>query len=119
MKRTTLREIFIACAGAVLAVVIIAVIVGGIAGIKKMITPSDPQPTKEGIFALEVSAFFVLLAAFVLGEGLRVLQALQRWWTGQSMSHVGLSWGDLALVLVLLDGSLLIYLGFIKLLALS
>lgn len=93
-----------------------AVVTAGIVVvIKKIIIPvGELAPTENGIFALEVTVLLVLLGAYIFSEiihGMEMLKGGKR----QDKVHIGLSFRDVALVLLSLAGSLAIYLASVKL----
>jgi hypothetical protein len=63
----------------------------------------EPEPTRKGIFSMEVTAFVFLLAAFGSGEVVKIARSREH------DQHVGLTLGDVGLVLLSLLGSLGIY----------
>jgi Zn-dependent protease len=108
MKKPFRQELTIMIWGAVVAVIIIVLI-------KLLVSPhGELMPSQKGIFSLEVAALFLLFGAFVLGEFSHIFERMLAPRRTTTRTSHGLGFGDVALVLVSLAGSLLIYFACIQ-----
>ena len=86
-----------------------------------MITPKGLEPTKEGIFALEVVAFFTLILAFTITEIAHIFRSIIQSWpkkTRTTSHHITFGIREVAIILISLAGSMAIYISSVKLLGL-
>ena len=69
--------------------------------------------TKDGVFALEVAVVVLLMCTYLLGEIVRLAHWMTTKRDKRDVNVVGLHLRDVAVMLVALGGSLVIYLCFV------